>query len=394
MAIVALVPARCGSKSIPFKNVKSFCGKPLIYWNLKALNDAPDVTYIHVATDCDEIEQIVNDFNFSKVGVYRRNKENANDTASTESVMLEFLGNKAQDFKADDLFILSQITNPFTTSMDFSDAINQLKNKGGDSLLSCAPIKRFFWNKNGTPQNYDYLNRPRRQDFDGTYIENGAFYINTIGNIQRDKNRLSGKISIYEMPEYTQIEIDEPHDWIIAEGLFKATVYHSFLPTVNERVKNIKIVLTDVDGVLTDAGMYYSEKGDELKKFNTHDGMAFSILHEKGFKTGIITSETTEIVTRRAAKLKVDYVYQGKRDGGKLEAIKEICFKENIGLNDVAYIGDDINCIAALEAVGFAACPANATSLVKAIAGINILQTKGGEGAFREFAGIILSNET
>ena len=147
----------------------------------------------------------------------------------------------------------------------------------------------------------------------------------------------------------------------------------------------IKLFLSDVDGVMTDAGMYYTASGDEFKKFNTHDGMAFNLLREAGIKTGIITTENTTIVERRAAKLKIDYVYQGAGFKGKLAAAMEICFKENITLNEVAYIGDDINCIELLKAVGIAACPANSTKKVKAIPGIIHLQKSGGEGAIREF---------
>ncbi|MDE3237069.1 MAG: HAD hydrolase family protein [Bacteroidota bacterium] len=153
---------------------------------------------------------------------------------------------------------------------------------------------------------------------------------------------------------------------------------------------NIKLFLTDVDGVLTDAGMYYTESGDEFKKFNTHDGMGLMLLKEKGIKRGFITTENTRIVERRAAKLKIDYLYQGKGFGNKLEAAIEICEKENISLQDVAYIGDDVNCIELLKAVGIAACPANAVKQVKAIPGIIHLEKKGGDGAVREFIDMIL----
>src|ERR1039457_2665855 len=97
----------------------------------------------------------------------------------------------------------------------------------------------------------------------------------------------------------------------------------------------LKIVLSDIDGVLTDGGMYYTESGDEFKKFNTRDGMGFELLKRAGIKTGIITTENTLIVERRAQKLSVDYLYQGKRDGGKLEVALEICEKENINLQNV-----------------------------------------------------------
>ncbi|MFA6838406.1 MAG: HAD family hydrolase [Dysgonamonadaceae bacterium] len=154
----------------------------------------------------------------------------------------------------------------------------------------------------------------------------------------------------------------------------------------------IRLFLTDVDGVLTDGGMYYSENGDEMKKFNTRDGMGIRLLREAGIKTGIITSENTQIVERRAEKLKVDYVYQGRRDGGKLQSAKEICEKEGISLKEVAYIGDDVNCLELLQNVGLAACPSDAMTKIKAIPGIYILSKKGGEGAMREFADIILSD--
>lgn len=150
-------------------------------------------------------------------------------------------------------------------------------------------------------------------------------------------------------------------------------------------VNKIKLFLTDVDGVLTDAGMYYSENGDELKKFNTHDGLGMRLLQEAGIKTGIITSEETKIVARRAAKLKVDYLYQGKWKGGKLAAAEEICQKEGISLAQTAYIGDDVNCFELLSAVGLSACPQDAVAKIKSIPNILIMQAKGGEGAVREF---------
>jgi 2-dehydro-3-deoxyphosphooctonate aldolase (KDO 8-P synthase) len=154
----------------------------------------------------------------------------------------------------------------------------------------------------------------------------------------------------------------------------------------------IKLLLTDVDGVLTDAGMYYSESGDELKKFNTHDGMGLQLIRDKGIKAGIITSENTKLVERRFQKLKLDYLYQGKRVGGKLASVNEICEKEGITLAEVAYIGDDVNCFELLSSVGLAACPADALDVVKQIPGIIKMNKKGGEGCVREFVELILKN--
>jgi len=119
--------------------------------------------------------------------------------------------------------------------------------------------------------------------------------------------------------------------------------------------------------------------------------MGFELLRRAGYLTGIITSENTAIVERRAKKLKVDYLYQGKREGGKLEAIQEICTQTGIQLSEVAYIGDDINCLNALQAVGLAACPADANFKIKELSNVILLSSKGGEGCFREFVEYILS---
>ena len=147
-----------------------------------------------------------------------------------------------------------------------------------------------------------------------------------------------------------------------------------------------------VDGTMTDGGMYYSESGDELKKFNTRDGMGFQLLHQAGIKTGIITSENTKILENRAQKLKIDYLRQSKRDGGKVAAAQEICDELGITLSNVAYIGDDINCYDLLSQVGYPACPADAQPKVKSICDIQLMTMNGGYGCVREFVDRILDD--
>ena len=153
---------------------------------------------------------------------------------------------------------------------------------------------------------------------------------------------------------------------------------------------DIKLFLTDVDGTLTDGGMYYTASGDTMKKFNTRDGMGLQLLQKTGVKVGIITSENTDIVTKRAEKLGLDFLVQGKRDGGKLAAAREICETLGITLNELAYIGDDVNCAELLRNAGIAACPADAMPQVKANTGIRIMSLKGGEGCVREFINSLL----
>jgi len=379
---IAFVPVRCEIKSTPFKNIKLFCGKPLVYWSLFALQNSINIDVIYVATECREIKQAVNSFNFSKVKIYDRDPNNASDSATTESVMLEFINSRS--FLDTDLFLLAQATSPLIQTKDVDGSINQFKIKNCDSLLTCVRTKRFFWNDHNSPINYDSQNRPRRQDFDGILMENGALYISKVESIKKNKNRLGQDISIYEMDEYTAIELDEEDDWLFAERL----MYKNILNRVNN--PEIKIFLTDVDGTLTDAGMYYGEDGSEFKKFNTHDGKGFEILRKAGIKTGIITSENTKIVSNRAKKMKIDYLYQSVEHQGKLEVVKEICRIEGIGLENVAYIGDDLNCKDLLINVGLSACPSDAIEEVKLIPGIRILTKSGGFGAVREFIGLIV----
>ena len=377
--VIAFIPVRGGSKSIPLKNIKPFCGKPLVCWNIEALEACDLVDEVIVATDSDDIWNTVEACQYKKTTLYQRSAENACDTASTESVMLEYI-HYAQ-LPKEDIFMLVQATSPLTEDIHFTEAL-QMYGKGEyDSILTCVRNYRFFWNEDGTSMNYDYMNRPRRQNFSGMLMENGAFYINTVENILQSGNRLCGRIGIYEMPEYTATEIDEPDDWTILESLMQRHV----LSKRQQAKPQIKLFLCDVDGTLTDGGMYYSETGDEQKKFNTRDGMGFQLLREAGIKTGIITSENTRIVENRAKKLKLDYLRQSKRDGGKVAAAQEICDELGITLSEVAYIGDDINCFDLLSAVAVAACPADAMPKVKAIPGIRVMTKKGGEGCVREF---------
>lgn len=374
---VAFIPVRGGSKSIPLKNIKDFCGKPLVYWSIKALEDTPEIDQIIIATDAPEIEEVVKNFNFLKTEIYKRAEENAQDTSSTESVMIEYLSQSSLD--KDDVFILVQATSPLTQSNDFSEGLSMFHQSNVDSVLSGVRFKRFFWNTDGTPQNYDYKNRPRRQDFPGELMENGAFYINTVQRILNEKNRLGGRIGFYEMSEYTAFEIDEPDDWTIAEQLMKRYILQSQNTTIP---KKIKLFLTDIDGVWTDGGMYYDQTGNELKKFNTSDAIGVSFCKKLNIPVGIITGENTEIVQRRAEKIKIDFLYQGITD--KLSVAKEICEKLQISLSEVAYIGDDVGDLSLLENVGFSAAPHNAKPYIKSKVQF-VTQLSGGDGAFREF---------
>lgn len=151
-----------------------------------------------------------------------------------------------------------------------------------------------------------------------------------------------------------------------------------------------KLILTDIDGVWTDGGMYYDQEGMELKKFHTYDSAGVLFAHHLGIPVGILTGENTNIVKRRADKLKVDYLYLGCKN--KVAIAEDLCSHLGITLSDVAYIGDDLNDVGLLKLVGWAGVPSSAPEYVRILANVSLYK-KGGEGVFREFVESILSKD-
>ena len=386
---VAFIPVRGGSKSIPLKNIRPICGRPLVYWTVKAACLCRFIDKVFVATDSDRIKETVEAFlpenrAFEKVEVIGRSAQSASDTASTESAMLEF----AQKFSFDNI-VLVQATSPLLASSDLDSGFELFILDDTDSVLSVVRQKRFNWafNADGTvyPSNYDVFHRPRRQEFDGYLVENGAFYITSRERLLATGNRISGKIRALEMDEDTFFEIDEPSDWLIIEALMKKKGLGEKKPHAD-----IRMFLTDCDGCLTDGGMYYSEKGDELKKFNTRDGKGFALLKERGVLTGIVTGENVDLNRRRVEKLRLDVYIPGCTD--KLQAVRQLCDEYGIGLENVLYIGDDIMDIPLLKEAGFSACPADAhPSVRKAVDYISSFD--GGRGVIRDVADMILGGK-
>ncbi len=381
---VAFIPVRAGSKSIPLKNIKEIAGKPLVYWTVKAANECKYIDKVYVATDSVEIRDTVAAFCMEKVVVVGRSEETASDTASTESAMLEFAAGHAFDH-----IVLIQATSPLLSVQDLEGGFTLYQQKDTDSVLSVVRQKRFCWSLDysghAAPINYDVLQRPRRQEFEGYLVENGAFYITGREALLATRCRISGEIRAYEMDETSYFEIDEPGDWVIIEALLKRRLYEKV--ETPAKIPEIKMFLTDCDGCLTDGGMYYTEKGDEIKKFNTLDGMGFQLLREKGIITGIITGENRKLNQRRGEKLHIDILKMGVKD--KVSVIQELSEEYCIPMENIAYVGDDINDLEAVKLVGWGCSVANAMESVKQAAKY-VSCVKGGGGAVREIIDYIL----
>ncbi len=188
---IAVIPARGGSRSIPGKNIRPFAGKPLIFWVLQAASDCPVIDRVVVATEDCAIAETVEDFAFEKVRVYHRSRESATDSAPSETVLLDIA--RETEFET---MVFMQATNPFTSAADIQAGVKQFRENNYDSLLSVVRYKHFLWDKQdagAVPVNYDYRNRPLRQDFEGVYLENGAFYVNSRKNLLRYETGFAGE---------------------------------------------------------------------------------------------------------------------------------------------------------------------------------------------------------
>lgn len=392
-----VVPARGGSRGIPGKNIKPLAGRPLIAWVLRAGVAVPAIDRIVVSTDDDRIaaaaQAVRADAGGDGVPIvpFRRSPETATDTASTESALREV----AEQIPCRTL-ILVQATSPLLTAADLEGALRRYHDSGADSLVSVVRQHRFLWQTDAEgwaqPVNYDPGARPRRQDFDGLLVENGAIYIFDRDGFLATGHRLFGRMVAYEMAPESYVELDEPGDWPVVEALLTRRAAGpgaaSTSLEADPRLAGIRLVLSDIDGVLTDAGMYYGEQGDELKKFCTYDGQGLALLREAGLPVGLITREDRALNARRAEKMGVAFLEQGARDKVAVAA----AHLERLGIDwsETAYLGDDVHDAGLLARVGLAVVPAGAMAPARAVAH-HVLQRRGGEGCLRELADAILA---
>ena len=211
---VAFIPVRKGSKSIINKNISPVNNKPLIYWTTLAAQ-VSNLDKVYVSTDGKDIKKTVEEFGFNKVEVIPRSEYSSSDTATSETALIEF----CENYKFDNVVFL-QATSPLTTAVDINKALEKYLNSDKKSLISAVKRSQFIWGVNGEPLNYNPQNRPRRQDWDGYYIENGAFYISSRENILKSQCRITPPVDFWEMNDKTLFEIDNPQDIELIEKLF------------------------------------------------------------------------------------------------------------------------------------------------------------------------------
>ncbi|MBI1844519.1 MAG: acylneuraminate cytidylyltransferase [Actinobacteria bacterium] len=383
----AFIPVRAGSKGIAGKNLLPIAGRPLVDWVIGAAMGSDAIERVVVSTDDPALaDHVVR--NWPGVMVFERSAETATDTASTESAMSEYL---RADTSADPIALL-QATSPLTTSDDVTATVGLLA-QGFDSAITVVRQLRFQWvhdaELGALPVGFDPARRPRRQDHDGFLVENGAIYVTSRAGFMDSGCRVNGRVGLHEMAEETYFELDEVSDAVVIDHLLRSrTGTLSTPPSLRDRTAGIRLVISDVDGCLTDNGMYYGSSGEETKRFSARDGKGFELLRNHGIMTMLLTSEIGPAIERRAEKLQVDHLVMASCD--KVADADRVRRRHGLEWNQVAFLGDDIQDAELLGLVGISACPTDATSVALSRA-IYHCSNKGGHGAFRELADLIVA---
>ncbi len=417
----AIIPARGDSKGIRRKNVLAICGKPLLVWSILAAKRASNVDAVFVSTDDQEIAQIAAAHG---AGVIWRPAELAGDTATSESALLhavEVIGNGAyvagdsrlemevggvavsgegpysniqypiskilRPWRNDDILVFLQCTSPLTTGADIDAVVERLVADKADSALSVTDFHYFLWKtgEDGAEAiNHDKRFRPRRQDREPQFVENGAVYAMRIPGFLEARHRFFGKTVFHVMPRERCWEIDEPVDFAIAAILLRKRLQAeqaALLPGT------IRAVVFDFDGVLTDDRVLTSQDRSEAVFCTRKDGMGIRHLQEAGIPVLILSSEENPVVKARADKLKVEVIH-GSLD--KAPLLAEWAAKQGIDLQSVVYVGNDINDIGPMKIVGCPIAVGDAHPEVKRHATV-VLEKNGGDGAARELSDMILA---
>jgi YrbI family 3-deoxy-D-manno-octulosonate 8-phosphate phosphatase len=369
--IVALIPLRGGSKRIPRKNIKPMGGMPLAYWVCLAASRSRHISRMYVSTDCPEIAATVAEFGLG-VNVLMRPPHLSGDGTPTEAVMLDLM-ERVEHF---DILATIQATSPLTSERELDSAIALMLEGNLDSVVTGTAMKRFVWTPDGTPLNYDFRNRPFTQNFAGSVVENGAFYLTRRELLARDRCRLGGRVGVYTMPEWQYTELDDPDDWPLVEKVLSK--HQRWLP---ERLQRVKVIFSDFDGVWTDNTVFVDDSGRESVRFSKDDSLGLSVFREQhNIPVIVVSKERNPIIAVRCNKSCLP-VLQAIDD--KPSAIASRIAEMDMGWDDVCYIGNDVNDIPCMKLAALSVCTSDAAPEVLPVVDI-VLSRPGGGGAIRQ----------
>jgi YrbI family 3-deoxy-D-manno-octulosonate 8-phosphate phosphatase len=383
--IVAVIPARGGSKGIPRKNLVPVGGLPLIAHSILHARRSQHVDLVVVSTDDDEIAEVAERYGATVVG---RPAPLASDKASSE-VALRHALDEVRDRYDDtvEMVVFLQATSPVRQATDLDGAIERLRAEDADSLFAACPQRGFVWGASDAglrSLTYDFRERRRRQDLGGEHWEeNGSFYVFRPWVLDELGNRLGGKVTIWPMHPLDSFQVDEPGDPELLTTLLALRTP----PAGPLAIDRVRLVCFDFDGVLTDNRVLVDEQGTEAVFCDRGDGWGITRVHELGIPVVILSTERNDVVPARARKLGVECIH-GSAD--KAGAICEIAERHEVALDEIAFVGNDVNDLPAFRLVGVPIAVHDARPEVIAAA-VATTTRDGGRGAAREVCDWILA---
>lgn len=383
MHVLAIIPARGGSRRLPGKNLLDVARRPLLIHSIEHAKRAKRVTRTIVSTDDPAIQAVSLS---AGAEVILRPPELSTDTASSESALLHVLDSlKEREQYQPELVAFLQCTSPIREQDDIDHAIHRLIQTGADSLFSATESKWLLWRSSGDwaeSFNYDYRHRRREQDMTTEWRENGSIYVFRPWVLRECGNRLGGKITSYEMGYWSSFQIDSAEDLEFCDWILRRQQRRDRLRAFPE---TIQAVVFDFDGVFTDNRVMVSEDGLEAVLCNRSDGLGLDYLRETGIPLMVLSTERNPVVAARCCKLQLECC-QGLAN--KLAALTQFAAERRIDLSSVVYVGNDLNDSECLAAVGCGIVVADAHPSVRENAAI-VLTHRGGEGAVREVCDLI-----
>jgi YrbI family 3-deoxy-D-manno-octulosonate 8-phosphate phosphatase len=381
--VLAIIPARGGSKGIPGKNIRSLAGKPLIAHSIQHAREARQVTRVVVSTDDPSIAKVAADW---AAEVVMRPAEIARDDSPSEQALLHVLDTlqKNEGYEPE-LVVFLQATSPIRRPGDVDGAIDSLVTAGADSLFSASPQHGFVWRADGgepVSVTYDFRSRPQRQNAPVHVVENGSIYVFRPSILRAHGNRLGGRIATHTMGAKESVQIDEPGDLELAEALLVSA------PTeidVSE-LAGVRLLLLDFDGVMTDNRVMVAQDGTESVICHRGDGWGIGLVKKLGVEVVVVSTEKNSVVEARCKKLGIDFV-QNCSDKGL--AVSDLIRMRGLSDDQVAYVGNDVNDLPCADHVGFLIAVADAVPAFKSQARY-VTRAQGGYGAVREVCELLL----
>jgi YrbI family 3-deoxy-D-manno-octulosonate 8-phosphate phosphatase len=380
--VIAIIPARGGSKGVPGKNLRRVGGRSLVERAVDACRAGRLVDEVYVSTDDAEIAARAETAGGK---VIMRPSELSSDTASSESALLHALDQLSMIGDEPEVLVFVQCTSPFIAPDDLDRGVELVVHDHADSVFSAVATYDFLWRASGgfglvTGQNHHPAVRPRRQDRQPDFRETGAFYVMSAAGFRAARHRFFGRTAVVQVPELTAVDVDHLHDLALAGALAQ----------VIETPQQIDVdaVITDFDGVHTDDSATITQDGRESVRISRADGLGVERLRSIGIPVLIVSKEINPVVEVRAAKLGAE-VARGIAD--KRPVVCEWLAAHNVSLDRAAYLGNDVNDLGPMGLVGWPVAVADAHPAVRQAARL-VLARSGGYGAVRELCDLIIEH--